>query len=101
MIRFPPHFGDSLSFPLKGKRHQPDQPKFLVLESTVCSTFPPPPQIPVIRFAHPLSRCPILSIGRQRAGAFKNARIEENAFEHSYTVECGNHLRVGVRAKKR
>ena len=48
-IRFPPpFFGDSLSFPLKRKRHRPDQPQFLrppkvVLESTLCSTFPPPP----------------------------------------------------------
>ena len=29
----------------------------------------------------------------------KNARVENNAFKHSYTVECGNRLRVGVRAK--
>ena len=50
---------------LKRKRHRPDQPQFLrppkvVLESTLCSTFPPPPpQIHVIRFAPPLSHCPI------------------------------------------
>ena len=31
----------------------------MVLESTLCRTFPPPPQIHAIRFA-PLSRCPIL-----------------------------------------
>ena len=49
---------------LKRKRHRPDQPQFLrppkvVLESTLCSTFPPPPpQIHAIRFAPPLSRCP-------------------------------------------
>ena len=30
---------------------------------------------------------------------FKNARVEKNAFKHSYTVECGSRLRVGVRAK--
>ena len=30
---------------------------------------------------------------------FKNARVEKKAFKHSYTVECGNRLRVGVRAK--
>ena len=29
---------------------------------------------------------------------FKNARVSQNAFKHSYTVECGNRLRVGVRA---
>ena len=44
---FPPLFGDSLSFSLKRKRHRPDQLQFLrppkeVLESTLCSTFPPP-----------------------------------------------------------
>ena len=43
----PPFFGDSLSFPFKGTRHRPDQPQFLrptklVLESTLCSTLPPP-----------------------------------------------------------
>ena len=30
---------------------------------------------------------------------FKNA-CRKNAFKHSYAVECGNRLRVGVRAKK-
>ena len=30
---------------------------------------------------------------------FKNASVSKNAFEHSYAVECGNRLRVGVRAK--
>ena len=31
---------------------------------------------------------------------FKNAHVSENnAFKHSYIVECGNRLRVGVRAK--
>ena len=29
----------------------------------------------------------------------KNERVEKNAFKHSYTVECGNRLRVEVRAK--
>ena len=29
----------------------------------------------------------------------KKARVSKNAFKHSYTVECGNRLRVGVRAK--
>ena len=29
----------------------------------------------------------------------KNARVEKNAFKHSYTVECGNRLRVRVRAE--
>ena len=30
----------------------------------------------------------------------KNASVsKKNAFKHSYTVECGNRLRVGVRAK--
>ena len=60
-IRFPPFFGDSLSFPLKGKRHRPDQPQFLrppkvVLESTLCSTLPPHPQTHVIRFSPPPCR---------------------------------------------
>ena len=27
---------------------------------------------------------------------FKNASVSKNAFKHSYTVECGNRLRVGV-----
>ena len=40
-----------------------------------------------------------LSIGRQCVGAFKNASVSKNAFKHSYTVECGNRLRVGARAK--
>ena len=31
----------------------------------------------------------------------KNARVKKNAFKHSYTMECGNRLRVGVRAKNR
>ena len=40
----PPLFGDSLSIPLTGKRHRPDQPQFLrtpkvVLESTLRSTW--------------------------------------------------------------
>ena len=30
----------------------------------------------------------------------KNASVsKKNVFKHSYTVECGSHLRVGVRAK--
>ena len=29
----------------------------------------------------------------------KNASVSKNAFKHSYTVECGNRLRVEVRAK--
>ena len=29
----------------------------------------------------------------------KNARVEKMPFKHSYTVECRNRLRVGVRAK--
>ena len=40
-----------------------------------------------------------LSNGRQRVGAFFLTRVSKNAFKHSYTVECGNRLRVGVRAK--
>ena len=40
-----------------------------------------------------------LSIGRQRVGAFKKRTCRKNAFTHSYTVECWNHLHVGVRAK--
>ena len=30
---------------------------------------------------------------------FKNASMLKDAFKHSYAVECGNRLRVGVRAK--
>ena len=40
-----------------------------------------------------------LSVGRQRVGAFKKCACRQNAFKQSYTVECGNRLRVGVRAK--
>ena len=39
-----------------------------------------------------------LSIARQRVGVFKNARVKTMPL-NSYTVECGNRLRVGVRAK--
>ena len=43
---------------------------------------------------------PLLSNGRERVGAFKKRACRKNAFKHSYTaVECGNRLRVGVRAK--
>ena len=31
----------------------------------------------------------------------KTLACRKNAFKHSYTVECGNRLRVGVRAKNR
>ena len=30
---------------------------------------------------------------------FKNASVSKKYFKHSYAVECGNRLRVGVRAK--
>ena len=40
-----------------------------------------------------------LSIGRERVGAFKKRACRKNSFKHSYTVECRNRLRVGVRAK--
>ena len=42
---------------------------------------------------------PLLGNGRQRVGAFSKRACRKNAFKHSYTVECGNRLRVGVRAK--
>ena len=42
---------------------------------------------------------PPLSNGRQRVGAFKRRACRKNAFKHSYRMECGNRLRVGVRAK--
>ena len=59
----PPPFGQLSVISLKGKRHQPDQPQFLrppkvVLESTLCSTFPPPPPTSRDTFPPPLSRCP-------------------------------------------
>ena len=31
---------------------------------------------------------------------FKSARVSKKAFKHSCTVECGNRLHAGVRAKK-
>ena len=43
---------------------------------------------------------PLLSNGRQRVSAFKKKlACRKYAFKHSYTVECGNRLRVGARAK--
>ena len=42
---------------------------------------------------------PLLSNGRQRVGACSKRACRKNAFKRSYTVECGNRLRVGVRAK--
>ena len=47
-IRFPPPFWRLSVISLKRKRHRPDQSQFLrppkvVLDSTLCSTFPPPP----------------------------------------------------------
>ena len=39
------------------------------------------------------------AIGRQRVGAFGKRACRKNAFKHSYTVECANRLRVGVRTK--
>ena len=64
----PPPFWRLSVISLKGKRHRLDQPQFLrpskvVLESTLRSTFPPPPQIHVIRSAPPPpSRCPKLCL---------------------------------------
>ena len=55
----PPLFWRLSVISLKRERHRPDQPQFLrplkvVLESTLCSTFsPPPPRIHAIRFAPP------------------------------------------------
>ena len=53
----PPLFWRLSVISLKRKRRRPDQPRFLrppkvVLESTLCSTFPPP-QVHAIRFAPP------------------------------------------------
>ena len=42
---------------------------------------------------------PLLSNVRQRVGAFEKRACRKNTFKHSYTVECGNRLSVGVRAK--
>ena len=39
------------------------------------------------------------SIARQRVGAFWKRACRKNALKHSYTVECGNRLRVKVRAQ--
>ena len=41
-----------------------------------------------------------MSIGRQCVGAFQKRACRKNAFKHSHTAECGNRLRVEVRAKK-
>ena len=66
---------------LKRKRHRPDQPQFLrpskvVLESTLCSTFPPPPQF--TRYVlPPLSRCP--SLVQSRVGSNCGA---DDGFHH-------------------
>ena len=40
-----------------------------------------------------------LSIDSQRLGAFEKRARRKIAFKHSYAVESGNRLRVGVRAK--
>ena len=45
---------------------------------------------------------PLLSNGRKRVRPtvlLKRLACRKNAFKHSYTVECGNRLRVGVCAK--
>ena len=42
---------------------------------------------------------PLVSNGRLRVGAFSKRVCRKDAFKHSYTVECGNCLRVGVRVK--
>ena len=59
---FPPLFWRLSVISLKRKRHRPDQPQFprppkVVLESTLCSTFPPPPPNSRDTFSPPLSRC--------------------------------------------
>ena len=69
---FPPLFWRLSVISLKRKRHRPDQPKFLrppkvVLESTLCSTFSPPPN----------SRdtfCPPPQLLRKNFGEFYRAR---------------------------
>ena len=42
---------------------------------------------------------PHLSNGRERVGVLKKRACRKNALKHSYAVERGNRLRVGVRAK--
>ena len=63
----PPLFWRLSVISLKRKRHRPDQPQFLrppkvVLESTLCSTFSPPPPNSRDTFCPPLSRCPTLRV---------------------------------------
>ena len=41
----------------------------------------------------------LLRIGRQRVGVFYKRACRKNTSKHSYTVECGNRLRVRVHAK--
>ena len=62
-IRFPPLFGISVSFPLKERGTDQTNPNFWGLQKWFWRAhspvrFPPPPQMHVIRFAPPLSRCP-------------------------------------------
>ena len=61
----PPFFGDSLSFPLKERGTDQTNPNFWGLQKWFWRAHSavrfPPPQIHAIRFAPPLSRCPIFS----------------------------------------
>ena len=87
----PPLFWRLSVISLKRERHRPDQPHFLrlpkvVLESTLCSTFSPPPNSRDT-FCPPLSLCPIVSfpgkISREKARRdlkfAKSACSEKNA----------------------
>ena len=64
----PPLFGDSLSISLTGKRRRPDQPQFLRPPKSGFGEHAPQyvfhPQIHMIRFPPPLSRCPTFSCSR-------------------------------------
>ena len=84
----PPLFGDSLSLPLKGKRHQPDHPNFWGLqkwglENTLYSMLPPPPPVTWYGLPPPLSRCP--------------SRFEAIRANRSNVVKQRVFLRIGSR----
>ena len=74
----PPLFWRLSVISLKRKRHRRDQPQFLrppkvVLESTLCSTFPPPPPNSRDTFCPPppLSRCPKPPSSLRRRGSWR------------------------------
>ena len=98
----PPLFWQLSVISLKRKRH--DQPQFLrppevVLESTLCSTFPPP-QIHAIRFPPPLSCCPsshqLSGVTSLRARQKGDSKREKPDLERKFSqIFCRFSLRSG------